>query len=242
MERRRSTFRGHRPAIGAPEGLNSKARGWQRGAQRRDASPGSGAPRIPRPEGAEPGCRKPFVSPLSAIYRSSSILIVGGNPDSGLSGRGIFGGLHPGLAPRRSGSALPAPGFTLRPLRGLGSPEYSCGLPRSRTIGHRCDEHCSSHAVEEHPVAREQASLIGVVAMKVAFRKHAHEAAVVAQGVRTVGFAMGRAMSQEIPGEAEIDEEVEEEQGRQDHLIANERRQRRSAAISCRVRRSRGFI
>ena len=43
LERRRSTFRGHRPAIGAPEGLNSKARGWQRGAQRRDASPGSGA-------------------------------------------------------------------------------------------------------------------------------------------------------------------------------------------------------
>ena len=37
---------------------------------------------------------------------------------------GDLGRSHPGLAPRRLGSAVPAPGFTLRPLRGLGSERH----------------------------------------------------------------------------------------------------------------------
>jgi hypothetical protein len=57
----------HGPELLALKGLNRKARGWHRGAQRRGVSPGSGSPQIPRPEGAESGCRKPFVSQISII-------------------------------------------------------------------------------------------------------------------------------------------------------------------------------
>jgi hypothetical protein len=48
------------------------------------------------------------------------------HPDSAPSGRGIWEAANPGLAPRRLGSAPPAPGFTLEPLRGLNHRTVSC--------------------------------------------------------------------------------------------------------------------
>ena len=117
----------HGPEILALKGLNRKARGWRREAQRRAASPGWRAPNLPRPERAESNDRE--------------------RSDSALSGRGISGATHPGARSASLRSASPAPGFTIQPLRGQdrrtvrGRSSSLClrrrALPRERPTGTR---------------------------------------------------------------------------------------------------------
>jgi len=100
------------PVILALKGLNRKARGWRREAQRRAASPGWRGPPIPHPEGVESNGRE--------------------RSDFAPSGRGILGRPTPGLGPCRYAPRCQPRALRFSPFRARFAGPFVGGGNRTR--------------------------------------------------------------------------------------------------------------